>query len=76
VIINSSGGVTGTSYASSGNPVINSSGQWIGKEILANGNIQTTGSFVVSGGYFGKDFSVTIGGVSLYFKGGILYDHS
>jgi hypothetical protein len=67
-----------TSVTVGSTAVVNNSGQWIGKEILANGNIQTTSAFVVNSGgsFFGIDATIVVGAVTLYFKGGILYSHS
>lgn len=71
------GGCAGSAaYQVFGSTVINSSGQWIGKEILANGNIQTTGVYAVSGGFFGSTANIVIGSCTLNFQGGILYGHS
>lgn len=71
-----SGCVGASAVSVAGSTVINSSSQWIGKEILANGNIQTTGVYAVSGGFFGSTANIVIGSCTLNFQGGILYGHS
>ena len=75
VNVNSTGSGNG-GYQVTGSTVINSSGQWVGGAVLANGNVQTTGVYAVSGGYFGISHNVTIGSCTMYFQGGILYSTS
>jgi hypothetical protein len=75
VNVGSTGGSNGA-YQVNSSTVINNSGQWIGGEVLANGNVQTTGTYAVSGGYFGIDATggtISFGGCTLYFKSGLLY---
>jgi len=66
-----------SAYSVAGSTVINSSGQWVGGAVIATAgqNIQTGNTFAVNGGFFGIDRTggVTIGGCTLFFKGGILY---
>ena len=63
-------------YQVNGSTVINNGAQWVGAAVLANGNIQTTGVFAVSGGYFGETASIIVGSCTMYFRGGILYSSS
>lgn len=71
----STGSVNG-GYSVNGARVINNSGQFIGAAVLTTGNIQTGGTYAVTGGFFGVDRTggtVTFGGCTLFFKSGLLY---
>ena len=70
---NSGGCAGGSAISVLGTTMINSAGQWVGGAVLANGNIQTTGVYAISGGFFGQTVTVTAGTCQLFFRGGILF---
>lgn len=73
---NSGSCASSSAYSVAGSTVINSSGQFIGPNVLATGNVQTGGVYAVAGGFFGQTHTVTIGSCQIFFEGGIAYAFS